>query len=99
MSGDERALQHPEHGRSEFRDIVDNAAGVREKGKNGCVCDAYSVHFQAELPGFSDGGLRELRVVRVPIGNNENYFAWLRHGMKLLHGPPQGGIQRGVTGS
>ena len=62
MSGDESALQHSEHGRSEFRDTVDDAAGIGKKGEDGCVCDAYSVHFQAELSGLSDGGLRELGV-------------------------------------
>lgn len=66
MSGDESALQHPEHGRSEFRDAIDNAAGIGKKGEDGCVCDAYSVHFQAELSGLSDGGLSELGVSGFP---------------------------------
>lgn len=99
MSGDKSALQHPEHGRCEFRDAVDNAAGIGQKRQDGCVGDAYSVHFQAELSGLSDGGLRELQVVRVAIGNDQNHFARFRHGVKLLHSPPQGGIQRSVPGS
>lgn len=47
MSGDEGALHCPEHRRREFLDLVDNTAGIREKGEYGCVCDADSVNFHA----------------------------------------------------
>lgn len=99
MSGDESALQHPEHGRSEFGDAVDNTAGIGQKGQNGCVYDAYSVDFKAQLHGLGDGGFGKLRIVRAPIGDDENHFAGFRHGIKLLHGPPQGGIQWGTPDS
>lgn len=88
MSGDESALQHSEHGRSEFRDAVDDAADIGKKGEDGCVCDAYSVHFHAELSGLSDGGLSELGVIRLTIGNDEDHLARFRHGVKFLQCPP-----------
>ena len=56
MSGDESALQHPEHGRSEFGDAVDNTAGIGQKGQNGCVYDAYSVDFMT--PPLKTGPLK-----------------------------------------
>ena len=88
MSGDESALQHPEHGRSEFHDAVDDAAGIGKEGEDGCVCDAYSVHVQAEPSGLSDGGLSELGVIRLTIGNDEDHLARFPHGVKFLHCPP-----------
>lgn len=99
MSRDESALQHPEHGRREFGDIVDNAAGIGEKGQDGCVGDAYAVDLLAQLYGLADSGFGKLRIVWLAISDDQNHFAGFRHGMELLHSPPQGGIQRSVTGS
>ena len=92
---DESILEHGKHSRGQRIQVTDALASTsgQQPGHSGSL-NADAIYFIALLPSHFEGIDRFIEVVRLAIGEDEDYLPLFRQGVHLLHDPPQGLRQR-----